>query len=88
MKNINEISEIRHDTMNKLKKNFEDFTFELIEGTKNINNFISINKIEEKLGEVSQKNNENYLEYISKFLNSYDEKKLIEIQKKNSQIRE
>lgn len=85
MANNKELLIIKEDFINKLKRNFEEFSCELEERTTNINNFITINEIEKKLGETLDKNSNDYLSYINNFLNSVDEKKLIEFQKKNSQ---
>ena len=73
--NINEkFDALSNETKEKLNQNFDTFKKELYDGTKDVNHFITIDEIEDKLGEFINSNNKDGLDYISNILSAMKKK--------------
>ena len=67
----------------EIEKNIDQYSNEFQNGTKTNHNFLNINDIECKLGDLLEKNKNICLDLTSKLLESIDEKGLIEFKKKS-----
>ena len=80
--------EISHDVVQDIRDSVNKFLDEFDSKTKDANNFITMDSLEELFKELDSETRKTYLNMISDSISSIDEKDLIKLKKANSPIKE